>query len=279
MNNKISIYGSSGFIGSRYCNLFSDEVIKIPREQNTSESNELLYFISTTTNYNIFDKPFLDVETNLIKLLEVLEANKNQTELIFNFVSSWFVYGKTLDLPATELSVCDPKGFYSITKRTAEQMLISYCETHNMKYRILRLCNVIGESDAGVSKKKNALQFMIGNLKNNEDIQLYDDGEHVRDYMYVDDVCNAIKCCISNSSTNDIINIGSGKPTKIKDVIMYCKNSLGSKSKIESIEPPEFHKIVQVKNMYLDVNKLHKTGFKQQYTIWSAIDKILLGQK
>ncbi len=144
-SEKVSVFGATGFIGGRYCKTFPNSVIKIPRESNVAMSNKILYFISTTTNYNIFDNPFLDIETNLIKLISVLEENKDKPNLEFNFISSWFVYGEQEELPAKETSHCDPRGFYSITKRAAEQLLVSYCETFNINYRILRLCNVIGE--------------------------------------------------------------------------------------------------------------------------------------
>ena len=116
---------------------------------------------------------------------------------------------------------------------------------------------------------------MIGNLASNEPIQMYDGGEHIRDYMYVDDICEAIMCCIKAAPMKEIINIGSGRPIKIKTIIEYCKNKLNSTSKIESISPPTFHKIVQIENMYLDVEKLSAIGYTCNNNFWDAIDKIL----
>ena len=143
--------------------------------------------------------------------------------------------------PAKEDALCDPKGFYSITKRTAEQLLISYCETFGIKYRILRLCNVLGPQDKKVSKKKNALQYMINCLKNNEDVYLYDNGRVYRDYMYVDDVVNAINCVLENGDTNTIYNIGSGVPVFLDEVIDYAKKQLKSKSTISTTAHPKYN--------------------------------------
>ena len=56
--NKLSTYGSTGFIGSKYCNLFTD-TISVPREQNEPKNNNILYFISTTHNYHVFDNLML----------------------------------------------------------------------------------------------------------------------------------------------------------------------------------------------------------------------------
>ena len=272
---NISVYGSTGFIGSRFCQLYQDDVVKIPREQTNPETSEVLYFISTTNNYNIFEDPHVDIETNLNFLIDVLERCKDKEGLVFNFISSWFVYGKTDDLPAREDSVCNPRGFYSITKRAAEQLLVSYCETFKIKYRIFRLGNVFGETDSGVSKKKNALQYLINEVCNNRDINLYDDGSNIRDYIYVDDVCRAIRMCIDVAAYNEVVNIGSGMPRTIKEIVSYCKEKLDSKSNFTSIEAPEFHKIVQVKNMYLDITKLKNLGYNPEFNIWDKIDVII----
>jgi len=270
----ISVFGGTGFIGSRFSEMYKPEVSVIDRRAYIPKSKNVLYFISTTNNYNVFEDIQLDINTNLTVLMKVLE-NCKEKGLVFNFISSWFVYGKTKDLPATENSVCNPKGFYSITKRCAEQLIISYCETFGIKYRILRLANVYGESDKSVSKKKNALQFLINELVNNRDINLYDGGKNIRDFIYIDDVCRAIYACITKGNLNDIINIGSGQPHQFLDLMTYCKNKLRSKGTIISVLPTDFHDIVQVKNMYLDTTKLKSLGFNPRITISEGLDLIM----
>jgi nucleoside-diphosphate-sugar epimerase len=204
-----------------------------------------------------------------------LEECKNKEDIVFNFISSWFVYGKTNDLPAKEDSYCMPKGFYSITKRTAEQLIISYCETFGINYRILRLCNVYGTADLKASKKRNALQFLIREIVNNRDINLYDAGENIRDFMHVEDICRAINLVIDEAPLNDIINIGSGIPHKFIDIMTYVKEKTNSTSNFNFVDPPEFHKIVQIQDMYLDVTKLKNLKFKPKYTIWNGIDILI----
>jgi len=268
----ISIFGGSGFIGGNYCKMFPNKVIKIKREERQPKSKDILYFISTIDNYNVFDNLTLDVETNLKILCEVLENCKNK-EITFNFISSWFVYGDT-SLPAKENAYCNPKGFYSITKRAAEQLLISFCETYEINYRILRLCNVYGNQDQKVSKKKNAIQYMINLLKNNEDVFLYDKGDHLRDIMHVDDVCMAINIILENGKINKIYNVGSGHPTKIYDIMQIAKNYINSKSNFISITAPKFYTIVQPKNFWMNVDELQELGFKQQISLKEGIQSL-----
>ena len=151
----ISIYGGTGFVGSHYVKQYGG--LLIPRNERNPQSDNVLYFISTTDNYNVFTDVHLDVDTNLSVLLSTLEACREANVKTFNFISSWFVYGDT-DLPASETSYCDPKGFYSITKRAAEQLLISYCQTFGMNYRILRLGNVVGKGDGRSEEHTSELQ-------------------------------------------------------------------------------------------------------------------------
>jgi nucleoside-diphosphate-sugar epimerase len=275
MNTGVSVYGSTGFIGSRFCEMYPD-TIRISREQNTPQSKDILYFISTTHNYHIFDEPHKDVDTNLNKLISVLEEFRNTNECgTFNFISSWFVYGMNCSLDTKETDICDPRGFYSITKRAAEQMLVCYCNTFGMKYRIMRLCNIIGKTNTKASAKKNALQHMIGLLKKNEPVKLYDNGTNIRDFMCVDDTCRAISTCMTNAPTNEIINISNSQGTSIGDAIKFAKQKLGSSSELVSIDPPHFHSVVQVKNVVLNNKKLLSYGYNPSINTMQAIETML----
>jgi nucleoside-diphosphate-sugar epimerase len=266
---KYSVYGATGFIGSRYCQMFSDETFPQQRQQRVPLLNEIIYFISTVDNYNVFNNITLDVDTNLRVLCEVLEHCKER-EITFNFISSWFVYGET-SLPAKENYYCNPTGFYSITKKAAEDLLISFCKTFKVNYRIIRLCNVLGKGDSKVSTRKNALTHMIECLKKNENVHLYDEGTPKRDVMHLDDVCNAINLICNTGNLNEIYNVGSGVPTQIYDIINSAKNYLGSSSQIKFKEAPEFHQIVQTKDFWMDTNKLKHLGFKQKISLEQII--------
>ena len=273
MSAKIAIYGSTGFIGSRFCDLYSHCVVKIPRESNDIIEKSILYLISTTDNYNVHRDVHIDINTNLNKLMDVLVYCKNK-DVVFNFVSSWFVYGDG-QLPAKEDRYCNPKGFYSITKHCAENLLVSFCDTFGIKYRILRLCNVYGPNDKGVGKKKNALQYLIDEIKNNRNIDLYYGGDFIRDYMHVDDVCRAIKLCIDSAPLNDVINIGSGIPSKFIDIMNYAAKTTNYTGKFNAVEPSGFHKIVQVKDFYMCVDKLKSLGYTQTIPIEVGIDRLV----
>lgn len=270
----IAIYGGTGFIGSKFVKKY--DCFVVPREQiNPPEgTTKVLYMISTVDNYNVLNDPFIDIETNLIHLMKVLECIKDR-QIEFTFISSWFVYGDT-GLPATETSCCNPKGFYSITKRTAEQLLESYCKTFNIDYKIVRLSNVVGKGDGKVSKKKNALQYLIEEMRSGRDINLYHGGNFYRDIIHVEDAVDGIKFVMDKGVPREIYNLGSGsKPVLFKDIINYLHHELSSSSKIGSMEPTDFHKIVQVESMYLEVSKLTSLGFKPSKTVFQSIHELI----
>lgn len=271
----ISVFGSSGFVGSNFCSYLPKKCIKISRDDNKPKSKDILYFISTIHNYNVYDNPYVDIETNLLKLISVLEETKNIKNATFNFISSWFVYGQTDNLPARETDVCNPSGFYSITKHAAEKLLISYCETFDINYRILRLTNIIGPGDKKVSAKKNALQYMFNQLQKNETVNLYDNGDPLRDYMHVKDCVRAICTVINSKSKNSIVNISNSQPKKIGDLVQYAKDRIKSKSKLVYIPAPDFHKTVQSKNMYIDNSRLRMLGYVPSMNVYDAINDIL----
>lgn len=274
----ISVAGSTGFIGSRFCEMYADKIVRIPRESRQPETNEVLNFISTTHNYNIFEDTHLDIDTNVGILIELLDQARKRfgSDFTFNHISTWSVYGK-VDLPAKEDAYCNPTGFYSITKRTAEQMLMAYSRIFGNRYRIFRLCNVLGEADRVVPKKKNALQYLVNELKQNKDIDLYHNGNFYREYMYVDDVCRAVALCVEKAEVNEIYNIGCGEAQVFGDLIHYCAKKLGSTSTINRIEPSGFHDIVQAKDMYLDVTKIKALGFEPEFSIYDALDLVMEG--
>lgn len=270
---SVSLFGGTGFIGSHYKLLSQNEVQLVDSHSPDPVHREILYLIGTTDNYNIFGDPKLDIETNLLLLIDNLETlRKKFDKFTFNFASSWFVYGETDSLPFKTNQPCKPKGFYSISKYAAEMYIESYCKTYGINYRIFRFANVFGNGDGGVSKKKNALQFLLEKIKKNEEIDLYEGGNFLRDYIDVRDLVSAIDLLITDGELNTIYNIGSGKPTKFLDLILEAKKMFNSSSVVNSIETPEFHRLVQVKDAYLDISDLSKLGFIPKYNV---IDEII----
>jgi nucleoside-diphosphate-sugar epimerase len=269
---KLSIFGGTGFVGSNFVKLHPDKCNVIQRDNNVPIDHDVLYLISTTHNYHVFSDVHLDVNTNLTKLLNVLPNTKGT----FNFVSSWFSYGDgygTNSTPAFEHSDCRPKGFYSITKKAAEDLMVSYCKTFNKEYRILRLCNVIG-GDVAAGKKKNALEFLIHKIVKSEPIDIYR-GDNYRNFLHVEDVCEAINLITSKGNINEIYNIGTQNSHKLIDVVNHVMKLTKSNSKINYVDVPTFHSIVQAPNFFMNCQKLYDLGFQPKYDVYKAVEHIV----
>lgn len=284
----VNVFGGFGFVGSEYCRISKDNLIKNFRDNYEVRSANAVYFISTVDNYNVRADSCLDINTNLVVLMKVLDNYRDYIKRtgedgVFNFISSWFVYGQdsgfgegSRGIPETD--PCDPKGFYSITKRCAEQLLMSYCETFGLKYRILRLANVLGKQDKKVSAKKNALQYLLGEIASNRPVDLYDSGYFYRDYIDVRDCARAIDLVIRTGEENSIYNIGNGKPIIFRDVVRYARDAMDSGSEIRTIEQKEFHKKVQSsRSFFMDNSKLRSLGYRPEFTINETIDEIIHG--
>jgi len=285
----LTILGGKGFVGSEYVKQFYDPAVSNissinERDDYQVHSEDVLYLISTVDNYNVFTNPHLDVDTNLTTLINVLENWKRYQQQtgkqgVFNFISSWSVYGNQ-GLNVNEKAPCDPKGFYIITKRCAEQLLISYCETFGLVYRILRLGNVVGQGDKKVSSKKNVLQYNINLLSDKKDVELYGDGCFYRDFIHVEDCARAIDYVVSKGGANEVFNIGNGLPDYFYIGYLYeALHMLNTTSKIVYKEATEFQKNVPVGSFYMDNTKLLSLGYSPHYRGPNLVKSLLPRKK
>jgi len=83
----ISIFGGRGFIGSAFSSKYNEEVAIMGRDTLSPISDKVLYLISTVDNYNVLQNSTIDIETNLIHLMKVLDNCKGR-DIEFTFISS-----------------------------------------------------------------------------------------------------------------------------------------------------------------------------------------------
>jgi nucleoside-diphosphate-sugar epimerase len=271
----VSLFGT-GFIGSYYVDAYPHETISMGRNDIEGCSHDILYGISTVHNYHMKEgDPFIDIDTNLRHFMKVLDANRKLfgESLTLNVVSTWFVYGTT-ELPAKETSPCNPTGPYSITAWARERLLESYCKTFGLRYRIIRLGNVIGIGDKKISRKKNALQYMIRELAQGREIELYKNGA-IRDFIDVRDCVEAIHLVLEKGNFNEIYNIANGKGYNVRDLVEVAWQAAEYTGKINEIPVPEFHRIVQTPNMWMDVKKLKSLGYFQKHDIAQSVRELV----
>ena len=241
---------------------------------------DIIYHLaSTVDNYNVLTNPYLDVETNIngtIKLLEACKDLKKKPKVVF--LSTFFVYGNEYDktkIPINEESKTDPLAIYPATKLCVENIVRLYWRLFKIPYAIYRLTNVFDENEDFNNKKKGGLNYMIMQAVKGERLSVYKGGNFLRDYIYLDDVVNAIKFLEEKNITNDTYLIGFGKSILFKDIINYLHEITDRKSEIVEIELPEFHKAVGINNFVADISKIKKLGWKPKIHYQEGVKKIV----
>jgi UDP-glucose 4-epimerase len=165
------------------------------------------------------------MEINVNGTVNVLEAcYKNQIRN-FIFASSAAVYGDVSELPIREDAILDPLSPYGSSKMLAERQILSYYDSGRIpKVVMLRIFNVYGQRQ---HNETDVISKFAARLSNGLPPIIYGDGTQTRDFVSVDDVVNGILLSIKRLDDGfykgeltapPIFNIGTGKPTSIKDV-------------------------------------------------------------
>lgn len=194
-----------------YFDICDHDLTNIMIQNNISHVYHLAAQINLRKSY---DEPIFDADTNIIGTIKVIEAALKANVEKFIFASTGgAMYSERDPLPWTEEMIPAPKSPYALSKLCAEKYLQLLMPD---KYVILRFANVYGprqnpHGEAGV------ISIFFDNLKNNKVSKIFGDGEHVRDYVYIDDVINAIELA-KTIPVNDIYNVSTGVGTSVNDI-------------------------------------------------------------
>ncbi len=172
--------------------------------------------------------------SNLLGFFNVLEAsrsNKNIKHLIFASTSS--VYGNSQKFPLKEsYETSKPLTFYAASKKSNEVMAHSYSNIYKLPTTALRFFTVYGP----YGRPDMALFKFTESIVKEKKLELYNNGNHYRDFTYVDDIVEAIVKLIPKPSKKDIpfevYNLGSSKPIFLKKYLKIIENQLNKKGKV-----------------------------------------------
>jgi len=153
-------------------------------------------------------------ETHFIGLVNLSKIFLKKKIVKFVQIGSSAEYGKA-HAPQNENSECLPNSPYALAKLASTRFLLVLYKSKQFSIIVLRFFQVYGPKQ----DQNRALPQIIKNCLNNKKFPV-SEGNQIRDFCYVDDAIKAIFLALkSRSSDGEIINIGYGKPTKIKDVI------------------------------------------------------------
>lgn len=273
---NVLITGGNGFIGNHLKQYLSECNVIVLSRSNTGENyickdvkdikeedlkniDEIYHLASTVDNYNIHSDPYLDINTNIIGTVALLEACKN-LKIKIVYVSTFFVHGNPKFFPASVNDKEEPLGTYGATKLCAEHLCKVYSNVYNMDIKIARLSNVYGSGDQFKNNKKSAFVRMVYLALTNQPIKLYDGGIIKRDYVHVFDVVSALRIIMSSGTSGKIYYVGNGVGVDFKTLVNTIVKLFGGK--VENINPPEFHKQVGIDDFWCDIKDLLDLGWK-----------------
>ena len=180
--------------------------------------------------YSLND-PWSYVDNNITSYLNLLESCKNNKKIKIIFASSSSVYGDNNKFPLKESSSTDrPLQTYAVTKKTLELLSSAYNNLYKINIIGLRFFTVYGPW----GRPDMALYIFVDKIINNKTINIFNKGNHYRDFTYIDDLVECIfRIYKSKSSKKDfkIFNIGSNNPVKLSKFISIIEKELNLKAK------------------------------------------------
>ena len=173
-----------------------------------------------------------DVRQNVISSLALLEIScKLEVKRIVFVSSGGTVYGLAKEVPTPETAPTDPITAYGISKLTIEKYLALYERLYGLSFRVLRVANVFGPFQLP-TKSQGIIAAVISRALRGQEIEIWGDGSVVRDYIYVNDVVDALERAAVDQSDQRIFNIGGGQGRNLRQVIAAIEEHLGKKLKI-----------------------------------------------
>jgi UDP-glucose 4-epimerase len=213
LNNKIEFYEG---------NFTSDSVI----EHALSDINIVYHLASTTIPQTSNEDPIFDIRSNLIGTVKVLNLSIKKNIKKFVFVSSGgTVYGIPETCPIPETAPTNPICSYGIVKLAIEKYLKLFHNLHGLDCCSLRVANPYGRYQR-YDRAHGVINVFCHKALNNEQIQIWGDGNLKRDFIYIDDAISAMISALKYNHKGDEINIGSGKSVSLNEIVSIIKQEI-----------------------------------------------------
>jgi UDP-glucuronate 4-epimerase len=233
------------------------------------------------------ENPHSYVQSNLVAFTNVLEACRHSKTPHLTYASTSSVYGANTSMPFSEKHGVDhPLQFYAATKRANELMAHSYSNLFQLPSTGLRFFTVYGPW----GRPDMALFKFTKNIVEDLPIEVYNHGNHTRDFTYIDDIVEGILHASddiaqpdsswssddpnpdSSSAPFRIFNIGNNQPVQLGEYIEAIEESLGKKAR-KTLLPLQSG---DVPDTYADSSKLAQTlGYQPSTSVREGVKRFV----
>jgi len=274
-----------------------DAVIHLAAETGTGQS---MYEISRYNDVNILGTShlldFLANNKNSVKKLIIASSRSIYGEGKYKCENHGVVYpndrivsnmmkgkfdlfcdacGSELNLmPTDENSKIHPSSIYGITKQQQEQMILLMGKSLGIPAVALRYQNVYGPGQSLSNPYTGILSIFSTRMLNGNDIDIYEDGEESRDFVFIDDVVEATILALEKEEANhQIFNVGSGETTSVSQVANSLKKLYDSNV---NISIGGSFRLGDIRHNYADLNKIKNLlGFTAKFDFQTGISRFV----
>ena len=229
------------------------------------EFDYIYYLAAVSSVADSVERPLETHEVNQESVVNTLEYIRKKKLPIkkFLFTSSAAVYGNSPDFPKREDSHVQPLTPYAIDKYASERFTIDYGNLYGLPTAAVRFFNVYGPRQNPDSPYSGVLSIITKCMKESRPFTLYGDGSQTRDFVYVDDVVNALIAISKQSGKPRVYNVANGGETPLINVIHTYEKISGKKISInyEEVRNGDINK------SKADISRLKEIGFQPRWSL------------
>jgi len=240
------------------------------------KKNKITYVVNLAAQAGVrysIENPRKYLESNVIGFFNILENSKKYKIKHLVYASTSSVYGDNDNFPLKEEYNTDkPISFYAATKKSNEVMAYSYSYIYKLQTTGLRFFTVYGP----YGRPDMSLFKFTKSIINSSPLNLFNRGNHERDFTYIDDVVEAINKSLFRKKVNkipfEIFNIGSNAPVHLKKFLNSIEKYLNKKAIINLAD----FQLGDIKKTHASIKKLEKqTNFRIKTSINEGIEKFI----
>lgn len=225
--------------------------------QSLIEANHIdlvIHLVATIIPGSTFEDYKREYQQVIFPTIELMQYCAQKDIKFVYFSSGGTIYGNRTDLtPFKETDLMAPISYYGWSKQMMENSILYVHRTAGLKYLIARPSNPYGHGQ-NIHAKQGLIAVALGKILAREPIVVWGDGSNVRDYIYIDDLCEVLCQLLEKEVCNTTLNIGSGVGASINDIIDVLKYTVSEEVRVEY----QTARKVDVAHMILDTSRLQK---------------------